>query len=187
MIWFTSDWHLGDDRLGIEEGKPNVFFRPFSSIEEQNNTIINNCNKYVKEDDILIHLGDVCFNSDYLPLLEKINCRKKILVLGNYDEDKELLLEKYFSKIVSDYEMGTHSYNFYLDHYPLRCKNVLEINNDYNYAITGHIHGAWRFNGKCINVGVDAWNFNPISEKDILFLVNGIENHYDENVFLDRK
>lgn len=33
MKYFTSDWHLGDDRIGIN-GKPNLFYRPFKSVAE---------------------------------------------------------------------------------------------------------------------------------------------------------
>lgn len=186
MIYFTSDWHLGDDRLGLTEDKPNVFFRPFKSIEEQNETIIKNINDIVGYNDTLIHLGDVCFNSEYLYLLDEINCKNKILILGNYDNDKEILLKKYFNEIYTDKVFIFNNKKYYLNHYPLECKNKLPLLKDINYSICGHIHGAWKFaNKNIINVGVDAWNFRPISINEIEFLINGIENFYDENVFLE--
>jgi len=43
MKYFTSDWHLNEKRIF----EFNPFFRPFKSIEEQNETIINNCNEIV--------------------------------------------------------------------------------------------------------------------------------------------
>lgn len=34
-----------------------------------------------------------------------------------------------------------------------------------------------------INVSVDAWHFKPVSETEILFCYNAMQNFYDENVF----
>lgn len=46
-------------------------------------------------------------------------------------------------------------------------------------------HGTWKVKRNIINVGVDAWHFIPVSEDLIKFQINGIRNHYDENVFMD--
>jgi hypothetical protein len=97
MIWFTSDWHLGETRLGFE-GKPNVFFRPFSSIAQNDSTIIDNINAYVKEDDTLYHLGDVLVG-DSVKMLDEIKCKDMHLITGNYDYDKIDLLKRYFKSI----------------------------------------------------------------------------------------
>lgn len=44
--FFTSDQHFGDDRF-------NLFYRPFTSVEEQNEELIKRWNSVVKPDDIV--------------------------------------------------------------------------------------------------------------------------------------
>ena len=83
--YFTSDWHLNEKRIGKSL---NLFFRPFESVEEQNRTILDNLNKVVKENDELYVLGDVCMDLEAVDLLKQINCKNRVLIIGNYDEDK---------------------------------------------------------------------------------------------------
>lgn len=56
-------------------------------------------------------------------------------------------------------------------------------NKPTSFCLTGHIHSLWKVQPKMINVGVDAWNYRPVSEDEILFCWNAMQNFYDENVF----
>jgi calcineurin-like phosphoesterase family protein len=191
MIYYTSDWHLGEDRLGIN-GKPNVFFRPFNSVEENNRTIMNNFYKEFQDGDILWHLGDVVVgdiqNSEayLMQMKSKYPNSQFNVVLGNYDTDKIELLSKYFHNIYEDFNLVSFSDDLliYLNHYPSKCKEKLE-SNEYTFAITGHIHSLWKIKRRIINVGVDAWNFAPISHSQLMFCWNAMLNHYDNEVYLD--
>ena len=49
--------------------------------------------------------------------------------------------------------------------------------------IVGHIHGLWKVQPNTINVGVDAWNYKPLSTDDIKFVTTAMEKHYDNDVF----
>ena len=51
-VFFTSDLHIGHKNI-IEYSH-----RPFSNIEEMNETLIDNWNKTVPEDGIVFDLGD---------------------------------------------------------------------------------------------------------------------------------
>lgn len=172
MVFYTSDWHLNEDRIFDF----NPLFRPFKSIKEQNDTIIANMNAVIGEGDTLVHLGDVSVDLEGLALMDRIKCKNRILVLGNYDVDKLDELGNHFDKIVyrSNIEIG--GLRFVLNHYPSKI-------HPSQFGLVGHIHGLWKVQPNMINVGVDAWHFKPVSESEIVFTRNAIESHYDENVF----
>ena len=183
MIYFTSDWHLGEDRLGdITAGEFNPFYRPFHSTLAQDTSIVTMCNRIVRPEDTLYHLGDVMVNESGFEWLEKIWCKNKVLIVGNYDEQYLDRLENYFDKIyrwrfVYEDEENDSGEQFYLVHKPEDMTPIC-------FNIVGHIHGLWKVKRDMVNVGVDAWHFRPVSMNEILFVKNAIDKgYYDENVF----
>lgn len=173
MNWYTSDWHLNETRITQEF---NPFFRPFQSIEEQNNIIISNCNKFVNENDTLYHLGDVSIDIDGISLLSKLKVKKRILIVGNYDEDKLAELGNHFDDVQISLNTNINNEIYHLNHYPVLADNT-------KMNIVGHIHGLWKVQPRIINVGVDAWHFQPIDENRITFITNAMRKFYDKNVF----
>lgn len=170
--WYTSDWHLNETR--IKEFNP--FFRPFASIEEQNEVIISTCNHFVKEDDTLYHLGDVSIDMEGIALLSRIKAKRRILIVGNYDEDKLPELSKHFDDVQMRMTVNIGGQDYRLNHYPASAdKNVMNI--------VGHIHGLWKVQPGMINVGIDAWHFQPLDDKKIQFVTTAMEKFYDQNVF----
>ena len=61
--------------------------RPFETVEEMNNTLINNWNETVKPEDTVIFLGDFCLGNreKVIEFGNKLNGHK-ILVMGNHDK-----------------------------------------------------------------------------------------------------
>jgi calcineurin-like phosphoesterase family protein len=172
--YFTSDWHLNETRIGDF----NPFFRPFTSVQEQNETIIRNINDIVKPEDELIHLGDVAMDSAGVAMMDRINCKNRILIVGNYDEKLLQELSGHFPDIREEATMNVGGVGCYLNHYPASYSKD-------KFTITGHIHGLWKVKPNMVNVGVDAWHFRPVSEKEILFVHNAIQKgYYDGNVFV---
>ncbi|MCW2750287.1 MAG: metallophosphoesterase [Aeromicrobium sp.] len=43
--------------------------------------------------------------------------------------------------------------------------------DDGSWLLCGHVHESWRQRGRMINVGVDAWGGNPVSEDTIVELI----------------
>jgi calcineurin-like phosphoesterase family protein len=138
----------------------------------------------------LYHLGDVVVGDSpssirFLRLIRnKYSKTKWVLVKGNYDDDRTDI-HQYFDEI---YESDTYTdvggYNVYLNHYPTKVVDAFNHSlNPYDFGLTGHIHGLWKVQKNMINVGVDAWHFRPVSEDEILFCWNAMQNHYDMNVF----
>lgn len=186
--WFTSDWHLGDDRIGVN-GKPNLFYRPFKSVGEQNSQIIARfVNSGFKDGDTLFHVGDVVYEDNGSPLqalryIRDIFPKSKFkLAIGNYDEDKLTILSNFFDEALKDYNVElSKGCIVYVNHYPTLCRENMGFAQ---FGITGHIHGLWKVKNDMINVSVDAWHFRPVSEDQILFCWNAMQKFYDENVFL---
>lgn len=183
MIYFLSDTHWGETRITPAF---NPFFRPFKSVEEQNETMIANINSIVNEDDELYHLGDVAYTVDGIACMDRINCKNRTLILGNYDLDdpaKMPLLQTAFNGQVYDSMLRQfEGVTMYLNHYPIKgAKHSSAM--PHALSIVGHIHGLWKVQPNMINVGVDAWHFRPVSLTEILFVKNAMGEHYDENVF----
>lgn len=210
MIYFTSDWHLGCDRTA-EGGIPHIYYRPFDSPNQQDDTILNNLYRVFKDGDTLWHLGDV-IEKDIKSSCVRLGEMKERypnsefnLVLGNYDTDKVEILSKYFNvyddnvigywgKLNSISKFGP-DYTAYLNHYPSKCRNYLEpytlnvFDQDITcrkaqFGICGHVHGLWKVQRQIINVSVDAWHFKPVSADEIHFCWNAMNNFYDSEVFL---
>ena len=78
--FFTSDLHLGHQNIITYTN------RPFSSVEEMNEGLINNWNGVVSNDDDVYILGDLCMGkiNETLPLVELLKGNKK-LIPGNHD------------------------------------------------------------------------------------------------------
>jgi len=179
--FFVSDLHFGDERL-------NLYGRDllFKNSKEVDDFIIKKWNEVVSDKDLVIVLGDVSMTKEGLENLNLCN-GEKWLVKGNYDiniddggtakyEINDKILSKYFSKIENELYVKIDGEKIYLNHFPTNTKKDL-------FNITGHIHGTWKVQRNMINVGVDAWHFVPVSEELIKFQINGIRNHYDQNVY----
>ena len=156
MVYITADYHLNHFNI-IKHCN-----RPFQDLEQMNRTIINNHNACVKPEDTVFFLGDFCFGRiwDYLNQFNG----KFIFVEGNHDKRTSKL--PYHMKAVILYRNGKQ---IYLTHSP----NNLPYGYDLYFA--GHIHNKWKFkemkaigneNNNYVdvcNVGVDVWEFFPIT------------------------
>nr|DAG09648.1 MAG TPA: hypothetical protein [Caudoviricetes sp.] len=85
-IWFTSDLHFGHKNL-LRLGKG----RPFETIEEHDQALIDNWNKRVAKGDVVYVLGDVSLRGDIDFLRERLSKlnEAKHLIIGNHDRAKE--------------------------------------------------------------------------------------------------
>ncbi|MFA5586335.1 MAG: hypothetical protein WDA02_07295 [Saccharofermentanales bacterium] len=181
--FFTSDLHFDDDRLNLY-GR-DLMFKNSKEVDEY---IIKKWNENITDDDLVIVVGDISVTKKGLDNLKKLN-GEKWLVKGNYDKSvddggtgkykiSDEILSEYFTKIVDELEIKIDDEKIYINHFPTNRKPQM-------MNIVGHIHGTWKVKRNIINVGVDAWHFIPVSEDLIKFQINGIRNHYDENVFMD--
>jgi calcineurin-like phosphoesterase family protein len=127
-----SDLHLGD--LGII----NFENRPFSSLEGYENTLINNWNSVVSNEDEVFILGDTSqYSQDKTKdIINQLNGRK-ILVLGNHDRDRDCLwwIGSGFNS-VSEFPIILPDKHIVMSHEPPTYYN----NKSHYFYIYGHVH-----------------------------------------------
>lgn len=175
-IWFISDTHCSHKNI-IKYSN-----RPFSSIEEMDETIINNINNKVGKNDILYHLGDVSWRS-VKKFRESINCNEIHLILGNHDIYKQCI--GHFITIRDYNELRINDLKIVLCHYPIAVWNKKHHGV---WHLCGHSHGSFEpstingfSNGLCLDVGVDVHNFEPISLDEIKIIMENKKQLILEN------
>lgn len=192
MNYFTADSHFSSKDNSVISRD----FRPFESLDEMNNKIIEIWNNQAGKDDIIYHLGDfVNYNKldmDYterLNLVKKINA-KVVLILGNnekrilenefagnFDKFKKFLISCGFYDVFQDrIEMKIKDKCFNLVHCPCDADKTSV------YNLFGHIHKCSFVKKYGFNVGVDNHYFKLFSEEDIVELYTRLK-FYDENVY----
>ncbi len=146
--YFISDTHFGHFKI-IEYGQ-----RPFKTLDEMHASMIERWNAVVTDQDTVYHLGDVCFGAEYLPLMDKLNGAKKILILGNHDN---LPIEDYLLYFDEVHGM-TKVAGFWLTHCPMHDSQLFGKKN-----IHGHVHQNSIGGGNYINVSVENIDYTPLS------------------------
>lgn len=168
--FFTSDTHFGQERT------LQLSYRPFRSVRDMDLTLISNWNKRLNSESTIFHLGDFG-NTECLPLL---NFKKMYFLSGNYErKDGVKLNDDRVVDIVPPFVIKVKNKKYGLCHEPL---NKMGKDRFYLY---GHIHRLQLVKANGVNVGVDGNRFNPMSINELDFLRGGIDNHFDENVFVE--
>jgi calcineurin-like phosphoesterase family protein len=164
-IWFTSDTHFGHTNIaGPKISTWSSGYRDFNSVHMMNMALVDGINKYVKEDDILYHLGDWSFGGvqNIFQFRNYIICKNIHLILGNHDQhiiDKEIKYHdttfnpiELFSSVQDVLTLDIGKTKIFLSHYSHRVwlgshKGVIHL--------YGHSHGSIPDYGKSMDVGVD--------------------------------
>ena len=161
-IFFTADTHFGDQKIC------SFFKRPFDTVAQMDECILDNWAKTVQPSDIVYHLGDVCLASrDYaLSIAQKLKTLpgQKFLVPGNHDHSILKYIALGFNKILDLYVdekflVNNKKIHCVLCHYPFTSWNLSVAGSKQFY---GHVHGKLQDSSNQIDVGVDRWNFNLV-------------------------
>lgn len=161
MDWFTSDSHLDHANI-IKYSK-----RPFASVDEMNEKLIENINSRVKPDDRLFHLGDFA-KSRVAYFRNAINCKNIMLILGNHDriDYRTPLFSKVYDMYTFKTEIDGKPKSIVLCHYALKVWNKSHFGSWHLY---GHSHGGLPDDesAQAFDVGVDCHNYCPISIDEV--------------------
>jgi len=167
---FYSDPHFGHKNI------LKYCNRPFKSIKEMDDTLIENYNKTITPHDTVLWLGDCFFGSlSYMQdILQRLN-GQKYLVLGGHDGSKTKMCKAGFS-VVTDYCYLIVAKHLCLaTHRPFHEKNKECVGAKLTKGminIHGHTHDVVKKQGLSIHVGVDAWDYYPALIKEIEALIN---------------
>lgn len=159
-IWFISDTHFGHSNI------IKYCDRPFSSVEEMDEILIQNWNEVVRDQDIIYHLGDVYFGVKGRAVLARLKGRKR-LILGNHDNGKDQNLLKHFQKILVWRVFRDEG--LLLSHVPVHPVS-LHFKNFVGKNVHGHTHNSWVNDEKhtYINVCVENTDYRPVNIESIV-------------------
>lgn len=193
MKYFTSDSHFGHARI-LELGDG----RPFKSVNHMNQFLVEEAWKVMSPDDTLYHLGDMAMGNfeESIAIAASLPGVKKFLIPGNHDKIFPKLntvsrIER-FKPMYEDagfevldlqetveIEADGVIHDFLMSHVPYSPERFEGRSDKLAFArpedtgmwlIHGHTHSRDKFSDhpREIHVGVDANNWRPVSEIEII-------------------
>lgn len=170
-VFFVSDTHFNHRRI------IDYCVRPFGSVKEMNQGIIERWNSIVHDDDTVFHLGDVYFftnereniknvehdRKDFCQIMWQLRGHK-FLIKGNHDieSDSVYTADGCFEKTY-DYPILYDEF-FMLSHEPLLLSQTTPYFNLY-----GHVHNDARYSNTSTSrcVCVERTDYAPLSLEKI--------------------
>lgn len=183
-IFFISDHHLGHDAIINFKNKDGSQVRNFSNINEMHDFIIYEHNNIVSKYDKVYFLGDVAIKKEALPILNKMNGKKR-LILGNHDifndrkqykiNDQIFYINEYYQYFEEILSYKVFPDNFICSHIPLNKKSITER---FCYNVHGHLHNNVVIDNEgfedpyYFNVCCERLNFKPIEFSELNLILN---------------
>lgn len=132
MRYFIADTHFAHKKI------LSITNRPYKTIEEHDQSILNFINKTTGEKGELYILGDFAFDT-HRYYRKKIIAHKVHLILGNHDLPyiKELAMAR-FTSISETFELKANGKKLFGSHYP---HFYWPASHHGSYHIYGHLHG----------------------------------------------
>jgi calcineurin-like phosphoesterase family protein len=203
-IFFTSDTHFGHARIVELSNRPFAGTKRQTAVEVMNDALVENWNSVVSEGDTVFHLGDVALGpiAESLTHIRRLN-GYKILVEGNHDRrfmamqqgkaekaerERERYLNAGFDEVHDNLRIAGFGDNepVALSHFPYtgdhfdgdRFEHARQEDNGLP-IVHGHTHSdrAISYSAKGtlqIHVGVDTWNFAPVSYERITQIIRAV-------------
>ena len=149
-IYFTADQHFFHKNvISFEQ-------RPFETVEEMNEALVQAWNRVVSYHDTVYVLGDFVFHkyANWIEIFERL-MGDIVFIRGNHDDRKVLKRLVHEGFFVEYHDVGAYlkvgGHQLWLSHYPM------EIGlRPKKWSIHGHIHSTSSTWGNQLNVGVDS-------------------------------
>ena len=172
---YISDLHIGHPQALIYDN------RPFQSLDEMKQAIIDNWNSAVAEGDVTYILGDMFWSNAEAPEVLRQLKGEKHLILGNHDRPSSEM-KKHFASVEQLKTVNDNGRQVVLCHYPIAHWK----NEDHGaFHLYGHIHRsrerrpfeeyaalmrAWGYPYRSYNVGcmLPYMNYTPRTLDEII-------------------
>ncbi|URQ05023.1 metallophosphoesterase [Arthrobacter phage Iter] len=184
-VFFHSDWHFNHAFVAETRG--------YSSAARHDDALIEQINSRVTKRDHIYVLGDVFMGSVRAGLeqIQRVNGIKH-LVLGNHDPGHPMhrksiphtrrFLDVFESVSLHEQIRLPGGRKVLLSHFPYEGDHEdredrytqWRLRDEGEWLIHGHVHDAWRFNDRQINVGVDFWPY-PVDADTMAALIDEME------------
>lgn len=158
--WYTADTHFGHENVIQFCG------RPFRNSGHMDTVLIENLWKRVQPDDDLWIVGDFAFGpkareDGYVEsIFGQLPGARKHLIIGNHDLEPTLALPWDSISHLAEVRDGPYNQAHTLCHYPMITWNHARRQALHMF---GHVHNNWAGSRNAVNVGVDQWDFMPVS------------------------
>lgn len=196
QVWYTADLHFGHANI------IKYCNRPFKDVDHMNVGLMERWNSLVGKNDIVWILGDFALSwtqtKKWGPLLNGF----KILVPGNHDrcwkspekwidqyrDEADILVANRWQRIDLPYATDRKIPNtprilVDMSHLPRTSHDARNLKYHMPdelglWLLCGHIHDRWRIKDRQINVGVDVWDCNPVSEEYLIALMEEMNGQF---------
>lgn len=145
--FFTADEHY------CHENIIKFCNRPFGSIGEMNQTLIDRHNEVVNDDDFVIHAGDFCWRKDMVRPIQMLLNGTHIFLRGSHDK----WMDNSYHEI---WEQNIEGQYVVVCHYQMKAWPRSHYGS---WQLYGHSHGRSTPLPNQYDIGVDNNNFYPIS------------------------
>lgn len=134
--FFISDTHFGHSNiLKFLRNDGVTPLRSFASIEEHDEFMVQEWNKLVRPVDKVYHLGDAVIHRRCLPILARLNGKKR-LVRGNHDIFRTEEYMEYFDEVLGYRVFNDTPKRFICSHIPIHTESL----SRWSANVHGHLH-----------------------------------------------
>jgi calcineurin-like phosphoesterase family protein len=154
-IFVIADTHFGHSNII----KYEPVLRPFTTISEHDEALVEYWNETVKPADTVWHLGDVLFGAHNSGTLKRLNGIKK-LVMGNHDVYHDMVYTNYFCRVCGTGELK----GYILSHVPVHPGQFPRFKGN----IHGHMHSKTVEDTRYACVSVEQTNLRPIQLDQVI-------------------
>jgi calcineurin-like phosphoesterase family protein len=180
-IFFGSDPHFGHANMmkfivhaldcpkrlpGLNEGATEAScdcpkMRPFASVEEMDEFMVQEHNKIVRPPDKFYCLGDVAIGKNHIKTIGRLNGHKR-LVRGNHD----IFPDKYYTPFFESIYGSRVFEDMILTHIPIHPESLKQKWTN----VHGHVHNnvpALHFGVKYLNISVEVTDYRPLAIEEV--------------------
>jgi calcineurin-like phosphoesterase family protein len=160
-IFFVSDTHFGHANIlkfTRQDGSP---MRPFASVEEMDEHMVDRWNSVVRPQDKVYHLGDVAMHRLHIQTVGRCHGHKR-LVRGNHDDHDLKHYLPFFDEIHATRVLD----GLIFSHIPIHPESL----GKFKANVHGHVHNnvpALHFGPRYFNVSVEVIDYTPIALEEL--------------------